>query len=107
MEDELTGPLSLYIVIPLISIVQSSPIVSTLPRMTHNNVGLSLLVPVLGGPGPETPTSTNDMSNYIYFHCDFYFCDHLIFAFFALTKVLYAEIYVRYFLLLEIIEWKK
>lgn len=42
MEDELTGPLSLYIVIPLISIVQSSPIVSTLPRMTHNNEGLHL-----------------------------------------------------------------
>lgn len=49
MEDELTGPLPLYIVIPLISIVQSSPIVSTLPRMTHTNVGLPLLVPVLGG----------------------------------------------------------
>lgn len=82
---------------------------STLPRMTHTNEGLPLLVPVLVGliQGPETPTSTNDMLNYIYFHCDFYFCDHLIFAFFALTKVLYAEIYVRYFLLLEIIEWKK
>lgn len=49
MEDELTGPLSLYIVIPLISIVQSSPIVSTLPRMTHTNEGLPLLVPVLVG----------------------------------------------------------
>lgn len=66
MEDELTGPLSLYIVIPLISIVQSSPIVSTLPRMTHTNEGLPLLVPVLVGPGPETQTSTNDVKLHIF-----------------------------------------
>lgn len=53
MEDELTGPLSLYIVIPLISIVQSSPIVSTLPRMTHNNVGLLYLYRYLVDQGQK------------------------------------------------------
>lgn len=80
---------------------------SILFRMIYNNVGFFLFVSVFGGLGLEISISINDMLNYIYFYCDFYFCDYFIFVFFVLIKVLYVEIYVRYFLLLEIIEWKK